>query len=62
MDIHEAQDHRLLPERTNSRCGRRRRGRSGNRSPRSAPQAEPVIEYGVRGPRAVAAEFHGARD
>ncbi|MCQ4206416.1 amidohydrolase [Streptomyces longispororuber] len=40
-----------------------RPGIPGNHSPRFAPQAEQVIEYGVRGLRAVAAAFHepGAR-
>ncbi|MER7719611.1 hypothetical protein ABTX99_22150 [Streptomyces flaveolus] len=37
-------------------------GVPGNRFPRFAPRAEPVIEYGVRGLGAVAAEFHGTRD
>ncbi|MFJ9123988.1 amidohydrolase [Streptomyces sp. NPDC102340] len=38
---------------------RPRPGIPGNHSPRFAPQAEPVIEYGVRGLRAVTAEFNG---
>ncbi|MEU9362688.1 amidohydrolase [Streptomyces sp. NPDC048301] len=36
-----------------------RPGTPGNHSPRFAPQAEPVIEYGVRGLLAAAAAFHG---
>ncbi|MER5686350.1 hypothetical protein [Streptomyces sp. NPDC002205] len=32
---------------------------TGNYSPRFAPQAEPLIEYGVRGLRAAAAAFNG---
>ncbi|MCT7351514.1 hypothetical protein N4P33_04920 [Streptomyces sp. 15-116A] len=37
-------------------------GIPGNHSPRFAPQVEPVIAYGVRGLRAVAAAFHGTED